>query len=407
MLLNFKVNNFCSFKNEFNFSMKPGKVVGRFEDNVIKIGEKAKVSKVAVVVGENAGGKTCFMKSLSFFKHIIDSNANVRSLKRLCYDYNLKESQKFELIALIEKKIYTYSLEIDKKSIKSEKLEVRNYLAKQSKNKIVFINEREKVVKIDPKEYSIQMKCGIDREFINNNNNPFIKLNEKDDVELEFEGMGICYFNNIGVDIVKPLLKWIKEKLIIEMPSALSMNWYRKMEKDEEDLEILASKEFLEIFMLIDTSITHIKVDKKDPYQDTEITRKKEDGSSFKIKLKDDSSGVNEFFAWSVQIWRVIYRDVTLLADEMDRVLNPILASRVFNFIKGTDHKGQFIFSTHNVLHINTIDFMKEQIYFVNKDKENLSSEMYCLADFKEYRYDKANVYELYINGFLGGTPNE
>ena len=56
MLLSLKVKNFCSFKNEFEFSMKPGKVMPRFSDNVINLGNK-KVSKVCVVAGENAGGK--------------------------------------------------------------------------------------------------------------------------------------------------------------------------------------------------------------------------------------------------------------------------------------------------------------------------------------------------------------
>lgn len=69
--------------------------------------------------------------------------------------------------------------------------------------------------------------------------------------------------------------------------------------------------------------------------------------------------------------------------------------------------KGQFIFTTHNVLHINTIDFMKEQIYFVNKNLEDLSSEMYPLSAFPEYRYEKYDVYDLYLRGLLGGVPNE
>ena len=35
----------------------------------------------------------------------------------------------------------------------------------------------------------------------------------------------------------------------------------------------------------------------------------------------------------------------------MDRVLNPILSDRVVAFVNGAEHHGQFIFSTHNVLH--------------------------------------------------------
>ena len=54
-----------------------------------------------------------------------------------------------------------------------------------------------------------------------------------------------------------------------------------------------------------------------------------------------------------MQIFRVVYENRVVFADEMDRVLNPILSDRVVAFVNGAEHRGQFIFSTHNVLHLN------------------------------------------------------
>ena len=96
-----------------------------------------------------------------------------------------------------------------------------------------------------------------------------------------------------------------------------------------------------------------------------------------------------------------------VFADEMDRVLNPILSDRVTAFINGTEHHGQFIFSTHNVLHLDLKTYMKEQIYFVTKDREQLASEMYSLSDFPEVRYETTRIYEFYMKGILGGTAFE
>ena len=89
------------------------------------------------------------------------------------------------------------------------------------------------------------------------------------------------------------------------------------------------------------------------------------------------------------------------------RVLNPILSDRVVAFVNGAEHQGQFIFSTHNVLHLNLKTYMKEQIYFVTKSKDRLTSELYSLADFPEVRYETAKVYEFYMKGILGGTAFE
>ena len=130
-------------------------------------------------------------------------------------------------------------------------------------------------------------------------------------------------------------------------------------------------------------------------------------GEYFVKELAMDSSGVREFFAWAIQIYRVVYENKVVFADEMDRVLNPVLSDRVISFINGKKHNGQFVFTSHNVLHLDLKTYMKEQIYFISKDSENLNSELYSLADFPEVRYETTKIYEFYMKGILGGTAVE
>jgi hypothetical protein len=51
--------------------------------------------------------------------------------------------------------------------------------------------------------------------------------------------------------------------------------------------------------------------------------------------------------------------------------------------------------------------YMKEQIYFITKSKDELTSELYSLADFPEVRYENTKIYEFYMKGILGGTAFE
>jgi hypothetical protein len=134
---------------------------------------------------------------------------------------------------------------------------------------------------------------------------------------------------------------------------------------------------------------------------------RQENGKYFSRELGMDSGGVGEFFAWAVQLFRVVYEDKTVFADEMDRVINPILAERIVAFINGNKHRGQFIFSSHNILHLDLKNYMKEQIYFVTKNRDTLNSELYSLADFPEIRYETTKIYEFYMKGILGGTAFE
>ena len=158
---------------------------------------------------------------------------------------------------------------------------------------------------------------------------------------------------------------------------------------------------------MVDYSISGIQVDEEQPYTKTLIERKRPDGSIMTRELQQDSTGVKEFFVWAIQIFRVVYENKVVFADEMDRVLNPVLSERVIAFINGKNHQGQFVFSTHNVLHLDLRTYMKEQIYFVTKARDSLNSELYSLSDFPEVRYETTKIYEFYMKGILGGTAIE
>lgn len=397
MLLNFRCTNFGSFKDEFNFSMKPGTVRERFEDNVINIKNK-KISKVAVIVGENAGGKTSFIRSLDFLKYYIQRDINAPVIKELCYFKKDDIPQEFEIDVVIDEKVYVYGIEIDNLSVVKEGLYVGGINQKREEYTDIFISDRE-IINKDKKE--LKDNLFLNHNYVTKDIEKVLKSQK-----IMKPGLTINLLNKLGIEIIAPFIDWINDKLVVKVPKDHSLNVYKHLEKNNRDLEIINTEEFLEIFSLVDPSIKKIVVAEDDPFRESLIIRNM-DNNEFPIKLKDDSTGVNDFFAWSVEIYKVIYEDATLFADELDKVLNSILATRLLNFVKTRAKKGQFIFSTHNVLHINTIDFMKEQIYFVNKDLESLSSTIYPLSSFKEYRYEKANVYELYLKGLLGGVPNE
>lgn len=397
MILNFRGSNFGAFKDEFSFSMKPGKVMERFEDNVINIKDK-KISKVAVIVGENAGGKTSFIRSLDFLKYYIQRDINGPMIEDLCFLKKSDVPQLFEIEAIIDKRAYVYGIELDNLSVVKEGLYIGKINQNRNEYEPVFIVEREIT---DSKERKIKNNLSLNNNYVKKDIEKVLKAKETNK-----PGLTINLLNKLGIEEIDPFIDWINDKLVIKVPNEYSLNLYKHLEKNNRDLEIIKTEEYLEIFSLVDPSIKKVLVDENDPFRETTIIRNC-NSNEFSIKLKNDSTGVNEFFAWAIEIYKVVYEDATLFADELDKVLNSILATRVLNFVKTRSKKGQFIFSTHNVLHINTVDFMKEQIYFVNKDLESLSSTIYSLSSFKDYRYEKANVYELYLKGLLGAVPNE
>lgn len=391
MLISFKFNNFCSFNVESEFSMEASnsKVKARYPDNYTSTDVDYDLLKTAVIVGENAGGKSNFIGSLKFLKSLVDFNSQVQSVGAYVNAFSFltekDPEQRFEICFISEKEhIYKYCLGIDSNGITSEGL------YKQNKRKGTFLCLfsviRDKSGRYEKREG----KASELGTALKNSNNSY--------------GLFISKLVLLGNADAIETTSWFKNILL---PGAVPEDQEGNPAGRDDDIKIMRDHRFVDIFRMVDYSICSIEVDNDRPYGKSLIIRKDADGNEIRRELQQDSTGVREFFAWAVQIFRVVYENRVVFADEMDRVLNPILSDRVVAFVNGEEHKGQFIFSTHNVLHLNLKTYMKEQIYFVTKSKDSLTSELYSLADFPEVRYETAKVYEFYMKGILGGTAFE
>lgn len=391
MLISFKFNNFCSFNLESEFSMEApnSKVKTRYPDNYTSTEVDYDLLKTAVIVGENAGGKSNFIGSIKFLKSLMDSNSQVQSVGAYVNTFSFltdkNPEQRFEICFISEKEhVYKYCLSIDSNGITGEGL------YKQAKKKgafaCLFSVVRDKSGVYEKKDGKVSELDTV----LKNSNNSY--------------GLFISKLALLGNEDSIETISWFKNILL---PGTVPADKENNPVRKDEDIKVMRDPRFVDIFRMVDYSICSIEVDNDKPYSKSMIIRKDAAGNEIRRELQQDSTGVREFFAWAVQIFRVVYENRVVFADEMDRVLNPILSDRVIAFVNGEEHKGQFIFSTHNVLHLNLKTYMKEQIYFVTKSKDSLTSELYSLADFPEVRYETTRVYEFYMKGILGGTAFE
>lgn len=422
MLLNYKFENFMSFRDRVEFSMlAPGtKVKKRFPDNYRKTGLDYDVLKTAVIVGENAGGKSNFVRSLEYLQSFFKNNERVRSYKGFVHSSNSIEPcpkkcsscQVFEIEVMPEDKyIYLYHLEIDAWGIKREKLFYKN--KRNEKYKLVMDLDRE-VCNIECagdesncKEETCHPEIEVRYSLEMPDMYASMEKTLKEAMEKQMRtSLFVIKLAILGNEHASVFSEWMNETLSPET-YAVNADLYKALKSAEDDLRILKDTKFIDIFKLVDGSILDVKIDEEKPFMKSRVIRQNRDGIQFKRELERESSGVREFFAWALQIFKVVYENKVIFADEMDRVLNPILSDRVISFINGKRHCGQFIFTTHNVLHLDLKNYMKEQIYFITKDIENLESELYSLADFPEIRYETTKIYEFYLKGILGGTASE
>lgn len=422
MILNYKFENFMSFRENVEFSMQApkSKVKNRFPNNYTASETGIDLLKTAVIVGENAGGKSNFVRSLAYLQSFFEGTETPKSYRNIVNSNNNQAFcpkknntvQSFDIEVNVRKNtLYLYHLEVDFVGIVKETFYYKNLI--KGKYKKIFSLKRSRCTTdcLTKDDCISSNTCQTESEVAYLLDAPesehgIEKALAKAVNTDKATGLTITKLAMLGNEHALAFTDWIKNKLCPET-NMINYDIYKSMRSEEDDLRILRDARYLNIFRMIDSSIIGFEIDAEKPFSKTTIIRQKKDGSTFSRELSQDSSGVREFFAWAVQIFKVVYEDKIVFADEMDRVLNPVLSDRVISFICGKKHYGQFIFTTHNVLHLDLKNYMKEQIYFITKDVETLDSELYSLADFPEIRYETTKIYEFYMKGILGGTAIE
>ena len=395
MLLNYSVTNYGGFKDTATLSMVPGVEMQRYEDNEVDFGNDIKVLKSAVIVGENGGGKTTLARSIRTLQDLVSASNKVLKAQYGTVNANLQHlypasSQKYELEAVIEINgeiyVYHFLLELDGEGIVQEFLFRRKSTSK--KEELIYSTDRKAGIRLNLKHFPDAKK--------------FVKSIQDFPMGTVLSRVGV-----FGQEVVTPFIEWMANSLVVKCTEFADLSIYSALEADEQTLTIIQSEGFAELFRLADSSIVRIEIDKKDPYRATKVIRMDDNGEEYGIPLIAESTGIREFFCWSEQIWKILYENKTVFADEVDRVLNPVLASRLIAYVNNSTHKGQFIFTTHNALHLNFDDFRKEQMWIVSKGKEPLTAELYSIAEFgNNIRYNNKHPYEAYLSGFLGGIGN-
>jgi uncharacterized protein len=123
------------------------------------------------------------------------------------------------------------------------------------------------------------------------------------------------------------------------------------------------------------------------------------------LDLNDESSGTQLLFR-SAGAWLNVFKNgEVLLFDEMDTNLHPLLARflvKRFHSQTTNPNNAQLIFTTHNTSLLTQDIFRRDQVWFVDKERDG-SSKLYPLTDFKT-RSDDA-LERAYMRGKYGAVP--
>lgn len=129
MLLQFSVKNFLSFKDKQVFTTLANSDKTHAKDNLISFGSK-KYSKINVIYGANASGKTNLCKALQFIKwFVINSNNLLENIGTTVLPFAFDERMantpsSFELLFVKNDIKYAYSFSCTRFEVVEERLDI-------------------------------------------------------------------------------------------------------------------------------------------------------------------------------------------------------------------------------------------------------------------------------------------
>ena len=134
----------------------------------------------------------------------------------------------------------------------------------------------------------------------------------------------------------------------------------------------------------------------------------KKDGSISTINVdfdKVESEGTKRLFGLSEYIFKTIENGGTLIIDEIDIKLHPLVLLyliRFFNNLEENKNGGQLIFTTHASELLDIAELREDQVLFVAKDQYECSS-IYPLFIYDTK--DVSSVSRAYLFGRFGAIP--
>jgi len=416
MLLEFRVKNFLSIKDEICLDLKATNITDFGETNLIET-ERYNILKGAVIYGANSSGKSNLIIAMSTMRRIVfqsfekSSTSDLNIQPFLLDTISEKEPSFFEVTFLLNNIKYRYGFELTNSKIKAEWL----MEAKKIAEKYLFVREND----------------GIDV-------NPQYKEAKNLEEKTRDNALFLAVIDQFNGKLANQIMKWFNNFITI---SGLSHEIYKAV--TFQMLEKNESKHLLQSFYNdLDLGFDKVEIKKKDfnvndmtddipehivkqlvsdlegeKIVNIKTSHKKRnplDNSFTDVEFdmrSQESAGTNKVFNISGPIFDVLTDGGILVIDELDASLHPLLTlsiTRLFNSKEHNSKNAQLIFSSHDTNLFSYGKYRRDQIYFIEKDK-NFSSNLYSLVEYKgdggiTVRKDRKFEKD-YIQGKYGAIP--
>ena len=416
MLLQFKVKNFRSFKDEAVLSLEAQRTDDRHPDNFVRAG-KDMCLKTLAIFGANAAGKSNLMLALTAAIMTVRMSNTLNAGQELLFvtpfkfdDETAAQPTCFETVFIAEKKKYVYRFAATRARIISEALYVYN----SAKGSLIF-ERSEKGYRYTSKKIRTQLE-------------PVERLTGENKLFLSTASAFNC-------DAVKAPYSWFANGVNTVAPNdPNTQNMALAMLENDADssLHSFANKLLHWADVNIDDFEFHSQeVDREkflqgvppqirgliganlgDHHKQYELNSIHRFGDKnapreYKLPFTQESAGTTKLFFFSSVLKHALENGETICVDELDTSFHPLLISQLvglFNNPNVNTNGAQLIFSAHTAELLSLDEFRRDQICFVSKDAQTGASSLKSLDEYSPRLNE--NVRRAYLLGRYGAVPD-
>lgn len=403
MLLEFKCSNYKSIRNEISLSMFATKDIA-CEETLLKLNDK-RILPTSVIYGANGAGKTSIIDAIKYMKFLIKNSREFEPNSKIptfSHKLNASTNTTLDIQFIHQETKFAYGFIVNENEV------VEEYLYHFKNNKQAKIFEREGSNYEYGKTYSQSLKAI--EQIVAKPNKLFLSVaavwGKIEDIEKAFN-----YFNKEIVinsnfnsnNWLVFTLEMINKDVNFKKKFIALLN---KLGVAIKDIEIIVDENGIEnekLFKLFsEEAIMMLKNNNKSIIKTVLVKY-----DNMILDLKEESKGVQKLFELGGPILDILMNGKILIYDELETSLHAIITETLISLFKNKDfntNNAQLIFTTHdtNLLDLNM--FRKDEIWFVEKDIETFSTDLYSLSDLKNIRQNE-NIEKGYIKGKYGAIP--
>lgn len=433
MLYRIITGNYKSFAENTSFDLFPNPKRETFPNHVCGEGVTP-VLKSTAIYGANGAGKSNLIKGMRFiqeFATTLNTGKDSQKLRNWYLNNRFKlpvedENKPISFVVEFENnsRAYLYCLEIDANGVKTESLllsgvgKTNHIVFQRDRNGIVFKKAKvvESVRKILERQISenpfgsVLATNGIlhltEDEHMKNafgwfmdklevieisRDIPWLIDHFKDNADMmEFVGE---IFTKVGLGIQN---LYIKDETFDQ--------WLKNASQEDSKVADIVTNKGLSLSKMIDDvpMLTVTEEDGKRLVREFVFQQIGRNGSVCDMDVMSQSTGTLRLLTLIPAIYFAINNGKTVLIDEIDNGIHPMLIKNLVKFFGESKSNGQLIYTTHETALLNQQELLRpDEVWFVEKVEG--CTKMYSLNDFKIHK--TISIENGYLDGRFGAIP--